>query len=660
MNFKKILLSFLVVILVFSGVNTVFADSNDKVELKDINPDGQFFLLETVNDEGQTVIEVFAQNYNIQDFQINLKYTPDVKVISHDFSEEFVAYTKSKRALYLSNDDTENDLVIFTGVCVNCTEKYTGKIAEVTIDIVNNASVLVYDGIEYGEKFLSKSYNELLTYADFVLDLEINASVYLTGTCDSNGNYSIKINANKGNFSQFDFSIKYDGEITDVKFDYSPSFTGGMNFCNHIEENNILVFTGASVNAKNKSYTGTVAEISFRSDSDVLLSLYDRLQYGASYDVKDYSFINNIALDTLEFGASYNNVIYTYGEKGSKVICDYDGKSSILTIPANEKIVKIYSNAFSNSKNLTNVIIPEGVEEIGSRAFSGCKKLTAITIPDSVTYIAPDAFENCGKVIAMGSDTLIPVIENVENLELMKKISVPEKDLEISFDKEDEEKPLINIINIEVTIEEIKIEHDEEFTGYFVIKTDSFTEKSVLKTIDIGNVSKVESGAISGCDNLEEIKFKGDSIEIGEDIVSDCKSLNKVSIIGNSINLSSDINLDLNGGILLLGTNDMSGINNTITIPEGNLVVPFDQKVNADKIAGSNTSVNGLGDIDDDNKMSAKDALEVLRISAVIKIDPSELEKVLADANCDTKINAVDALDILKYAAKIIDSISVQ
>lgn len=59
--------------------------------------------------------------------------------------------------------------------------------------------------------------------------------------------------------------------------------------------------------------------------------------------------------------------------------------------------------------------------------------------------------------------------------------------------------------------------------------------------------------------------------------------------------------------------------------------------------------VNDLGDVNNDQKINAKDALLVLRI-AVNKYTPNNNEKLAADVNRDQKIDAKDALEILKFA----------
>lgn len=63
----------------------------------------------------------------------------------------------------------------------------------------------------------------------------------------------------------------------------------------------------------------------------------------------------------------------------------------------------------------------------------------------------------------------------------------------------------------------------------------------------------------------------------------------------------------------------------------------------------TNEIVNALGDVNNDDKIDAKDALVVLKI-AVNKYNPTDSEYFAADVNKDGTISAKDALEILKYA----------
>ena len=62
---------------------------------------------------------------------------------------------------------------------------------------------------------------------------------------------------------------------------------------------------------------------------------------------------------------------------------------------------KIPECAFSGMTNLTQIIIPEGVEEIGGFAFAGCG-LSSIKIPGSVTYFGAEPFNNCHNIVTAG------------------------------------------------------------------------------------------------------------------------------------------------------------------------------------------------------------------------------------------------------------------
>ncbi len=64
-----------------------------------------------------------------------------------------------------------------------------------------------------------------------------------------------------------------------------------------------------------------------------------------------------------------------------------------LIIP--EGVESINDNAFVRCSDLTSIIIPNSITSIGNQAFIRCSGLTSIEIPNSVTSIGYSAFENC-------------------------------------------------------------------------------------------------------------------------------------------------------------------------------------------------------------------------------------------------------------------------
>ncbi len=57
---------------------------------------------------------------------------------------------------------------------------------------------------------------------------------------------------------------------------------------------------------------------------------------------------------------------------------------------------KIENQKYAGNKNLTAVIICDGVRYIGGRAFADCRNLKFVCLPDSIQLIADDSFENSG------------------------------------------------------------------------------------------------------------------------------------------------------------------------------------------------------------------------------------------------------------------------
>ena len=89
--------------------------------------------------------------------------------------------------------------------------------------------------------------------------------------------------------------------------------------------------------------------------------------------------------------------------------------------------------------------------------------------------------------------------------------------------------------------------------------------------------------------------------------------------------------------------------NVTFHVTDGSFALEYAQTFGFDYQVIGEAAQLTLGDVNNDIKIDAKDALLVLRIS-VGKIAPTEGQTSSADVNKDEDINAKDALEILKYA----------
>ena len=62
-----------------------------------------------------------------------------------------------------------------------------------------------------------------------------------------------------------------------------------------------------------------------------------------------------------------------------------------IVLPQGLKVV----GGFHSCPNLTEVVLPEGIEKIAARAFCGCDSIRHIKIPSSVEIMSGDCFAGC-------------------------------------------------------------------------------------------------------------------------------------------------------------------------------------------------------------------------------------------------------------------------
>lgn len=68
-----------------------------------------------------------------------------------------------------------------------------------------------------------------------------------------------------------------------------------------------------------------------------------------------------------------------------------------IVIP--DGVTKIGSSTFIYSTTLITVVIPSSVKLIDTAAFSGCTNLSKLTIPASVTFVQPSSFRGCNNLV---------------------------------------------------------------------------------------------------------------------------------------------------------------------------------------------------------------------------------------------------------------------
>lgn len=84
------------------------------------------------------------------------------------------------------------------------------------------------------------------------------------------------------------------------------------------------------------------------------------------------------------------------GTCGKNLTWAFNNKTGVLTIEGKGDMdFGNYSSPWKYSKDITSVILPDGLTSIASSAFYGCENLTSITIPSSVKTIDRYAFAAC-------------------------------------------------------------------------------------------------------------------------------------------------------------------------------------------------------------------------------------------------------------------------
>jgi hypothetical protein len=171
---------------------------------------------------------------------------------------------------------------------------------------------------------------------------------------------------------------------------------------------------------------------------------------------------------------SPNNVEITY--KNADTVNSYFGDIIIpSTITHRNKkyhVIRIGKYAFGECKNLTSLIIPDGVTGIEGSAFFGCETLRSMVIPNGVTDIGNSAFTACTN---------------------LSSITIPE-----------------SVTNIDVF---------------------AFALCSSLTSISIPDgVKDIKGATFAGCYGLVSISFPDSLESIGRNAFFQCKSLKSITI----------------------------------------------------------------------------------------------------------------------------------
>lgn len=182
-----------------------------------------------------------------------------------------------------------------------------------------------------------------------------------------------------------------------------------------------------------------------------------------------------------------------------------------------EEVKRIGKSAFRNCNQLTEIVLPEGLEVIGDTAFYGCTQLKQISLPKSVSQIGTYAYKGCPLQGTLDLMNIKDIGEGAfEGCTGLTSVVLPENLLRI-------EASLfqgctgLTVVNIPQCVTAIGIS--------------AFASCSRLQSVAIPDeVERIEDYAFKGCSNMKHLAIGNSVKKIGVEAFGECRRLKSLSI----------------------------------------------------------------------------------------------------------------------------------
>lgn len=316
-------------------------------------------------------------------------------------------------------------------------------------------------------------------------------------------------------------------------------------------------------------------------------------------------------------------------------LCTFESCSNLVEVQLPQSLKVLNGGVFKRSHNLKKVNLPKNLTHIGESCFAGTA-VEEFVIPASVEFVGLSAFvenHNLKTVIFEGVPKEF-VYDTFRGCTALTKVVLPKSMKTIPQD----------MFWQCVSLTDITLPEDTVTIGH-----GAFEGCASLKEIHIPQtVTKIVADAFSGCSSLETVTLSTALKEIDWSVFLDCKNLTKITIPGR-VGWMQECDL----GIYRDEAGEQRVKGFTIVGFEGSVAQSFAQY---HSFKFEPISQNGqFGDMDDDGKISAKDALVTLKIT-VGSVTPTQAQAYAGDVNGDGTTNAKDALLMLQRTVGKIES----
>ena len=161
--------------------------------------------------------------------------------------------------------------------------------------------------------------------------------------------------------------------------------------------------------------------------------------------IGEYAFKGCSKLKEVKFPSTY----YTIGE-GAFDETQYTGTEADFVITEDGELTKYRGNdteivvpdsvtrigtVFSGNKDITKIVLPDGLLYLEEDAFKGCSSLTTINLPDGLSYIPENAFYGCSSLTEITiPDSVLEIRTNAFNgCCKIKELVVPDSVVTIEY-----------------------------------------------------------------------------------------------------------------------------------------------------------------------------------------------------------------------------------